>query len=45
MKRIQRKLHRIWIYAVCKIFVFDKRYILYDDINSFAYFHKNIRGQ
>ena len=48
MKRIQSKLHRIGIYAVCKIslsFFDDKRYILYDDINSFAYFHKDIRGQ
>ena len=45
MKRIQSKFHRIGPYDVCKISLscFDnKRYILDDGINSFAYFHKDI---
>ena len=48
MKRIQSKLHRIGAYDACKISLScfdDKRYILNDDINSLAYFHKNIRSQ
>ena len=48
MERIQRKLHRIWTYDVCKISLFffdDKRYLLDDGINSLAHFHKNIRSQ
>ena len=48
MERIQRKLHRIWTYDVCKIslsFFDDKRYLLDDGINSLAHFHKNIRSQ
>ena len=47
MKRIRSKLHRIGTY-VCKISLSsfdDKRHILEDDINSFAYFHKDIRRQ
>ena len=43
MKRIQSKLHRIGTYDVCKISLScfdDKRYILDDDINTLAYFHK-----
>ena len=47
MKRIQRKLHRIGTYDVCKISLFcfdDKRYILDDGINSLAYFHKDTKS-
>ena len=43
MKRIQSKLHRTGTFYVCKIsfsFFDDKRYILYDGVNSLAYFHK-----
>ena len=43
MKRIQSKLHRIGIYDVCKISwscFDDKRYILYDGINSWLIFIK-----
>ena len=45
MKRIQSKLHKIETYEVCKISLScfdDERYILDDDINSVAYFHKVI---
>ena len=45
MKRIQSKFDRIGPYDFCKISLscFDnKGYILDDDINSFAYFHKDI---
>ena len=45
MKRIQSKLHKIGTYEVCKISLSsfnDNRYILNDDINSLAYFHKDI---
>ena len=45
MKRIQSKLHNIGTYEVCKISLSsfnDNRYILNDDINSLAYFHKDI---
>ena len=48
MKRIQSKLHRIGTYDVCKISLScfdDKRYILDDGVNSFAYFHKDIKSQ
>ena len=48
MKRIQSKLHRIGTYDVCKISLscFDnKKYILDDGINSFAYFYKYTRNQ
>ena len=44
MKRIQSKLHKIGTYDICKIPLFcldDKRYILGDGNNSFAYFHKD----
>ena len=47
MKRIQSKLYRIEIYDVCKISLFcsdDKRYMSGDGINSFPYFHKDIRS-
>ena len=45
MRRIQSKLHRIGTYDVCKISLLcfdDKRYILNDDVNILAYFHKDI---
>ena len=45
MERIQSKLHKIGTYEVCKISLSsfnDNRYILNDDINSLAYFHKDI---
>ena len=47
MKRIQSKLHKIGTYDVCKISFScfsDKRYILDDDINSLAYFHRDIKS-
>ena len=45
MKRIQSKLYKIGTYKVIKIFLScfdDKRYILDDDVNSLAYFDKDI---
>ena len=48
MKRIQSKLHTIGIYDVFQISFScfeDKRYILHDGINNFAYFHKDKRSQ
>ena len=48
IKRIQGKLHRIGTYDVCKVSLScfdDKRHILGDDINSLAYFHKDIESQ
>ena len=48
IKRIQSKLHKIVTYDVCKISLScfdDERYVLGDDINSFAYFYKDIRSQ
>ena len=45
MKRFQRKFHRLRTYNTCKIPLScfdDKRWILDDDINSLAYFHKNV---
>ena len=42
MKRIQSKLHRTGTFDVCKISLScfdDKKYILYDGVNSLAYFH------
>ena len=45
MKGIQSKLHKIGIYKVCRSSLScfnDKRYMLDDGINSFAYFHKDI---
>ena len=47
MKRIQSKLHRTGTY-VCRISFScfdDKRYILDDGINSWAYFNEDIRSQ
>ena len=46
MKRIQSRLHRIRTYNVCKILLScfdDKRYVLDNDVNSLAYFHKGIK--
>ena len=46
MKRIQKKLHRIGTYDVCKISLScfdDKRFILDDSINRLPYFHKDIK--
>ena len=46
MKKIQSKKYRIRTYDVCKISLScfdDKRYILDDGINIWAYFHKDIR--
>ena len=48
MKRIQSKLHRIGTYDACKISLScfgDKRYILYDGVNTLAYFRKDIKSQ
>ena len=53
MNRIQSKLHRVGTFDVCNIslsyfddfYFYFERYILDDGINSFAYFHKNIRNQ
>ena len=47
-KRIQSKLHRIETYDVCKNLLSwfdDKRYILDDGINSYGYFHKDVKSQ
>ena len=46
MKRIQSKLHRTRTYNVCKISLScfdDKRYVLNDDVNTFAYFRKDVK--
>ena len=46
MKGIQSRLNRIGSYDVFKIYLSffdDKRYILDDDINSLAYFHKDVK--
>ena len=46
MKRTQGKLHEIGTYDVFKIslsFFEDKRYVLDDEINTLAYFHKDIK--
>ena len=48
MKRIQSKLHRTGSYDVCKIYSScfdDKRCMLDDDINSLAYFQKDVKSQ
>ena len=48
MKRIQSKLHRTGSYDVCKIYSScfdDKRCMLGDDINSLAYFQKDVKSQ
>ena len=46
MKRIQSKLHRIGTYNVCKISLTcfdDKRYVLYDGVNTLACLIKLIK--
>ena len=46
MKGIQRKLYRTENYDACKFSLScfdDKRYILDNGINSFAYFHKDVK--
>ena len=46
MKRTESKLHGIGTYDVCKMSLScfdDKRYVLDDDANSLAYFHKDIK--
>ena len=48
MKIIKSKFHRIGTYDVCKTYLScsdDKRYVLGDITNSFAYFHKTVRSQ
>ena len=48
MKRIQSKLHISGTDDVCKISLscFDDKWnIIYNDINSLAYFHKDVRIQ
>ena len=46
MKRIQSKLYEIGTYDIYKISLScfdDKRYVLGDEINTLAYFHKDIK--
>ena len=46
MKKVQSKLHKVGTYNVCKISLpcfDDKRYVLDDVVNSFAYFHKDMK--
>ena len=46
VKRIHSKLHKIETYDVSKISLScfnDKRYVLDDDVNNVAYFHKDIK--
>ena len=48
MKSIQSKLHRIGTSDVFKISFScfdDKKYILDDNVNSLAYYHKNVKSQ
>ena len=48
MKRIQSKLYRSGTYSACKIYLScfdDKRYILDNGINSFVYFHRDLKSQ
>ena len=45
MKRIQSKLHKYGTYDVNKVSLScfdDKRHVLNNRINTFAYFHKDI---
>ena len=47
MKRIQSKLDILGTYDISKISpscVDDKRYVLDDDVNTLAYFHKDIKS-
>ena len=46
MKRIQAKKHKIETYEIDKISLScfdDKRYVLDDDVNTLAYFHKDCK--
>ena len=46
IKRIQSKLHEVGTYDVFKILLScfdDKKYVLDDGVNTFAYFHEEIR--
>ena len=46
LKRTQSKLHKIGTYNVSKISLScfdDKRYVLNDGVNTWAYFHKDIK--
>ena len=46
MKRIQRKLHKIGAYDVCKISLScfdDKRYISNDGMTTLAYFREDLK--
>ena len=48
MNKIQSKLHKIGPYEVCKISLScfdDNRYILDGEINTLAYFHKDLKSQ
>ena len=48
IKRIESRLHKLGTYDICKISLScfdDKRYILDDDVNSLAYFYKDMRSQ
>ena len=48
MKRIESRLHKLGTCDICKISLScfdDKRYILDDDVNSLAYFYKDMRSQ
>ena len=48
MKRIQSNLHKIGTYDLNKIRLScfdDKKYVLGDGINTFAYFHKDINQE
>ena len=45
MKRLQRKLHKIRTYNICKIALScfdDKRYALDNGVNTLAYFDKDM---
>ena len=47
MNRIQSKLHELGTYSVFKISLScfdDKRHVLGDDVNTLAYFHKDIKN-
>ena len=46
MNRIKIKLHTIGTFDVCKISLSclnDKRYVLDNEVNALAYFHKDIK--
>ena len=48
IKKIQSKLHRIWIYDACKISLScfdDKPYIFHDFANNLAYFYGSVLNQ